>query len=149
MRYQDLRNVLFASVRSQHSIAHRVDATVLAAHRAGRVRLAWRDRTTSISADLVVGAHGSRSTVRAGGHFGVRRTFDDAAYLSGLVPRAGQEIDAGVMTALGRFGVSAVAAGTTYLLRGGPCTSVASAVLNDDLGEVVRTLGPECSPRAR
>jgi 2-polyprenyl-6-methoxyphenol hydroxylase-like FAD-dependent oxidoreductase len=114
MRYQDLRNGLVASVRSQHAIAHRVEATVLAAHPTGRVELAWRDRTTSISADLVVGADGSRSTVRAGGHFGVRRAFDDGADLSDLVPREGQVIDAEAVTALGRFGVSAVDVGTTY-----------------------------------
>jgi 2-polyprenyl-6-methoxyphenol hydroxylase-like FAD-dependent oxidoreductase len=139
LRYQDLRDALFASVRSQHAIAHRVDATVLAAHPTGRVELAWRDRTTSISADLVVGADGSRSTVRAGGHFGVRRAFDDGAYLSSLVPREGQVIDAEVMTALGRFGVSSVDARTTYFYAAADAPRVASAVRNDDLAEVVRS----------
>jgi 2-polyprenyl-6-methoxyphenol hydroxylase-like FAD-dependent oxidoreductase len=136
LQYQDLRNALLASVRSEHAIAYRVDATVLAAHPTGRVQLAWRDRITTIAADLVVGADGTRSTVRAGGRFGARRAWDDGTYLSGLV-RDGRDLDAEWVTALGRFGAGPVDAGTTYFYAAAHAPRVASAVHNQDLAEVI------------
>jgi 2-polyprenyl-6-methoxyphenol hydroxylase-like FAD-dependent oxidoreductase len=131
-----LYDVLLAAVSDEPAIDWRLGATVHAAGADGAVELEWLGRASTIDADLVVGADGIGSTVRAGGAFGVRervagRIADQ--YLRGLVSRRDGEIDGEHWTALGLFGGTPVDASTCYFYGSASATPVATAIAAGDL----------------
>jgi 2-polyprenyl-6-methoxyphenol hydroxylase-like FAD-dependent oxidoreductase len=129
-----LHEVLLTAVAAEPGIDCRFGATVHAAHVNGSVDLEWHGRRGTIDADLVVGADGIGSTVRAAGQFGVRPARKTAdTYLRGLVPRDGAEIEGEHWTALGLFGGAPVDANTCYFYGSASAGPVATALAAGDL----------------
>jgi len=102
LRSSRLQQILLAAA-DQPLIGIRLGAQVTAAHPDGSVELRWRDRISTISADLVVGADGVASTVRAGGTFGATTRETGARYIGGLVEGADPRRDGEYWTRLGRM----------------------------------------------
>jgi 2-polyprenyl-6-methoxyphenol hydroxylase-like FAD-dependent oxidoreductase len=137
-RYAEVAGALLAAVNAERAIAYRSAATVHAASPAGSVLLDWHDRESTIDADLVVGADGSASVVRAGGRFQVSRADVTVTYVSGLVPRDGPEIGSERVTPLGRCGGGPVDARTAYFYAAADAPAVAVALARHDVAEVGR-----------
>jgi 2-polyprenyl-6-methoxyphenol hydroxylase-like FAD-dependent oxidoreductase len=107
-----LHSILLAAAGAEPVIDCRLGATVKNATAGGTVDLDWRGRTSSIEADLVVGADGGRSTVRRAGSFGAREHERRHRYVRGLVARHHDDVEGAEWTALGLFGCAAVDART-------------------------------------
>lgn len=132
LRSSRLQQILFAAA-DQPLIGIRLGAQVTAAHPDGSVELRWRDRISTISADLVVGADGVASTVRAGGTFGATTRETGARYIGGLVEGADPRRDGEYWTRLGLFGGVAVDDATTYVYAAATAPRIAAAVTARDL----------------
>lgn len=132
LRSSRLQQILFAAA-DQPLIGIRLGAQVTAAHPDGSVELRWRDRISTISADLVVGADGVASTVRAGGTFGATTRETGARYIRGLVEGADPGRDGEYWTRLGLFGGVAVDDATTYVYAAATAPRIAAAVTARDL----------------
>ncbi|MGH3879573.1 MAG: FAD-dependent oxidoreductase, partial [Actinophytocola sp.] len=131
-----LHEVLLAAVADTPAVDCRLGATVHAACSDGSVDLEWQGRHSTIDADLVVGADGIGSTVRAGGAFDVRTRpgrSSAARYLRGLVSRDGPEVEGEYWTALGLFGGAPVDANTCYFYGSASSAPVAAALAASDL----------------
>lgn len=131
-----LHEVLLAAVADAPAIDCRLAATVHAAGTDGSVDLEWLGRQSTIDADLVVGADGIGSTVRAYGAFGVRARPERGAgnrYLRALVSRTGTDIAGEHWTALGLFGGAPVDAATCYFYASATAPPVAAALGAGDL----------------
>ncbi len=126
-------DVLLAAVSDVPAIDWRLGATVHAAGTDGSVDLEWLGRPSTIEADLVVGADGIGSTVRAAGAFGVRERATADRYLRGLVGRGGPEIEGEHWTALGLFGGAPVDPSTCYFYGCASAVPVAAAIAAGDL----------------
>lgn len=134
VRRELLHDVLLAAVAGAPAIDCRFGATVHETRTDGSVDLHWLDRYSTIDADLVVGADGIGSTVRAGGSFGVRADRPAAdAYLRGMVSRDGTEIEGEYWTALGLFGGAPIDAKTCYFYGSAAAAPVATAIAAGDL----------------
>ncbi len=136
VRHSVVHDVLLAAVSDVPAIDWRFGATVHAAGTNGSVELEWLGRPSTIDADLVVGADGICSTVRAGGTFGVRKRVDRRVtdrYLRGLVSRRDTDIEGEHWTALGLFGGVPVDASTCYFYGSASATPVAAAIDAGDL----------------
>lgn len=132
LRSSRLQQILFAAA-DQPLIGIRLGAQVTAAHPDGSVELRWRDRISTISADLVVGADGVASTVRAGGTFGATTRETGARYIGGLVEGADPRRDGEYWTRLGLFSGVAVDDATTYVYAAATAPRIAAAVTARDL----------------
>jgi 2-polyprenyl-6-methoxyphenol hydroxylase-like FAD-dependent oxidoreductase len=88
--------------------------------------------------DLVVGADGVSSTVRAAGDFGARVRRTGAVYLRGLVPRSGDGFAGEYWTSNGLFGGAPVDAATQYFYASATAPAVRAAVGDRDLGALRR-----------
>ena len=131
-----LYEVLLAAVSDVPAIDWRLGATVHEVGTDGSVDLEWLGRTSTIEADLVVGADGIGSTVRAGGAFGVRQRADGRIadrYLRGLAGRRDGDIEGEHWTALGVFGGAPVDASTCYFYGSASARPVATAIAAGDL----------------
>ncbi len=131
-----LHEVLLAAVADAPAIDCRLAATAHAAGTDGSVDLEWLGRHSTIHADLVVGADGIGSTVRAGGTFGVRDHRDRGTgdrYLRALVTRRGPDLVGEHWTALGLFGGAPVDAATCYFYGSASAPPVATALAAGDL----------------
>jgi 2-polyprenyl-6-methoxyphenol hydroxylase-like FAD-dependent oxidoreductase len=136
VRRSVLHDVLLAAVSDEPAIDWRFGATVHAADTDGSVDLEWLGRPSTIDADLVVGADGIGSTVRAGGAFDVLGRTDGPAadrYLRGLVSLRVGESEGEHWTALGLFGSAPVDANTCYFYASASAPSVATAIIAGDL----------------
>lgn len=132
LRSSRLQQILFAAA-DQPLIGIRLGAQVTAAYPDGSVELRWRDRISTISADLVVGADGVASTVRAGGTFGATTRETGARYIGGLVEGADPRRDGEYWTRLGLFSGVAVDDATTYVYAAATAPRIAAAVTARDL----------------
>ncbi|HWM04092.1 MAG TPA: NAD(P)/FAD-dependent oxidoreductase [Actinophytocola sp.] len=128
-----LHEVLLAAVTAEPAIDYRLAATVHEVGTDGSVSLEWLDRHSTIEADLVVGADGIGSTVRAGGAFGVRERSVTDRYLRGLVSRQGIDLEGEHWTALGLFGGAPVDPSTCYFYGSASAAPVAAAIAAGDL----------------
>ncbi|QRP49276.1 NAD(P)/FAD-dependent oxidoreductase [Amycolatopsis sp. FDAARGOS 1241] len=128
-----LHAVLLKAVREEPVIDLRLGATVKSADPAGCVELTWRGRGSVIEADLVAGADGVDSTVRAGGSFGTHKRVDRERYARGLVPRRGDDVVGEVWTELGLFGAAPVDRRTCYFYACATSPAVADALRSGDL----------------
>jgi 2-polyprenyl-6-methoxyphenol hydroxylase-like FAD-dependent oxidoreductase len=134
LRRSHLYGVLLAAVQTHPAITVQLGTQVTGASPDGTVR-AWRQgMETAIAADLVVGADGEASTVRAGGDFGAVARATGACYGRALVPGAGYELGWGeYWTPLGLFGGAPLGDGSTYLYLDVTAPAVARALADRDL----------------
>ena len=112
VRRSVLRSVLLDAVAGEPRIDPRFDADVTAADQTGTIEMTWDGRPGTLAADLVVGADGVHSVVRAAGEFGAVVRPTGRRYVRGLAPRfdlAGENWAPG-----GIFGGAPVDADTTY-----------------------------------
>jgi len=133
LRRSRLFEVLMRAAEAHPGIVVRLGAEVVAAHPDGAVELHWRDRLTTIEADLVVGADGVGSTVRSGGDFGAGVRSTGTAYVRGLVPERRDGIEGEYWTPLGLFGGAPVGDGSTYFYASVSAPPVAAAMARRDL----------------
>jgi 2-polyprenyl-6-methoxyphenol hydroxylase-like FAD-dependent oxidoreductase len=129
-----LHEALRTAVAATPAIDYRLATTVHEATTDGAVGLEWRGRHSTIDADLVIGADGVGSTVRACGQFEVGPRRPGRRYLRGLVSRNGAEIEGEYWTPLGVFGGAPVDADTCYFYASAAAAPVAEAVAARDLG---------------
>jgi 2-polyprenyl-6-methoxyphenol hydroxylase-like FAD-dependent oxidoreductase len=131
LRRSDLVAALLDAVAAQPRITTRFGAAVVAAYPDGAVDTAeGRVPANRIPANLVVGADGVNSTVRAGGDFGAHAQATGARYLRGLVPRV--PLEGEFWTPLGLFGGAPVDATTTYFYAAATAPAVADALARGD-----------------
>jgi 2-polyprenyl-6-methoxyphenol hydroxylase-like FAD-dependent oxidoreductase len=131
LRSSHLHRILSAAI-DQPLIGVRLGAQVTAAHPDGSIELRWRGRTSTIAADLVVGADGVGSTVRAGGAFGTTTRETGARFIHGLVEGADLGLDGEHWTRLGLIGGAAVDDATTYVYAAGTAPQIAAALATQD-----------------
>lgn len=133
VRRSRLHRILLAAVAERSTIATRFGAQVSAARGDGTVELRWRDRVSTITADLVVGADGVSSAVRGSGSFDARTRGTGARYVRGLVEGTDLGLEGEYWTGLGLFGGVAVDADTTYFYAAATARTVAGAIAARDL----------------
>jgi 2-polyprenyl-6-methoxyphenol hydroxylase-like FAD-dependent oxidoreductase len=138
LRRSHLYGVLLAAVHAHPAIQVELGTQVRWASPDGTVRSCRQGQGESveaaISADLVVGADGAASTVRAGGNFGAVARATGARYGRALVPGAGHELGWGeYWTPLGLFGTAPLGDDSTYLYLDATAPPVARALAQRDL----------------
>jgi 2-polyprenyl-6-methoxyphenol hydroxylase-like FAD-dependent oxidoreductase len=144
LRRTALQRILEDALSADARIACRWGTELVDAGADGSVE--WRSAegtgSASASADLVVGADGVHSTVRAAGDFGpiIRRTGE--RYLRALVPqRSDAPLQGEFWTSLGLFGGAPVDEGTQYVYADATAPAVAAALDAGDLDALVRAWG--------
>ena len=130
-----LHEVLLGAVREEPRIACRTGVAVASADADGTVTTATGER---IAADLVVGADGVRSAVRASGEFGARVRDTGQVYLRGMVPLERPLPDGEYWTPIGLFGWAPVDATTRYFYASVAAPPVRAAVEAGDLDALRR-----------
>jgi 2-polyprenyl-6-methoxyphenol hydroxylase-like FAD-dependent oxidoreductase len=134
LRRSHLYGVLLAAVRAHPAITVRLGTQVRWASPAGTVRSCYQGVETQITADLVVGADGEASTVRAHGDFGAVARATGARYVRALVSGASHELGWGeYWTPLGLVGGAPLGDGSTYLYLDATAPPVARALAEHDL----------------
>jgi 2-polyprenyl-6-methoxyphenol hydroxylase-like FAD-dependent oxidoreductase len=119
LRRSHLYWVLLAAVHAHPAVAVRLGTQVTWASPGGTVRSCRQGVEAESTADLVVGADGAASTVRAHGDFGAVTHATGARYVRALVPGVGNELGWGeYWTPLGLFGEAPLGDGSTYLYLG-------------------------------
>lgn len=132
LRRSDLQEILFDAVAQESAIVRRFGADVTRCSASAAVELHWQGRTSTIQANLVVGADGVHSTVRSSGNFGATVHPTGRSYLRGLVPRL--EVRSGEFwTRLGLFGASPVDSDTIYFYAAADAPAVAHAFDSGDV----------------
>jgi 2-polyprenyl-6-methoxyphenol hydroxylase-like FAD-dependent oxidoreductase len=146
VRRSVLHEVLLGAVRGEPRIACRTGVAVASADADGTVTTATGER---IAADLVVGADGVRSAVRASGEFGARVRDTGQVYLRGMVPLERPLPDGEYWTPIGLFGGAPVDATTRYFYASVAAPPVRAAVAAGDLDALRRAWAgvlPEAAP---
>jgi 2-polyprenyl-6-methoxyphenol hydroxylase-like FAD-dependent oxidoreductase len=134
LRRSHLYGVLLAAVRAHPAIAVQLGTQVTGVSPDGTVRAYRQGVEAAITADLVVGADGEASTVRAGGDFGAVTRAAGACYGRALVPGVDDELAWGeYWTRLGLFGGAPLGDGSTYLYLDVTAPPVARALAEQDL----------------
>jgi 2-polyprenyl-6-methoxyphenol hydroxylase-like FAD-dependent oxidoreductase len=134
LRRSHLYGVLLAAVHAHPAIQVRLGTQVRWASPAGTVRSCYQGVEAASTVDLVVGADGAASTVRAGGDFGAVARATGACYVRALVPGVGDELGWGeYWTPLGLFGGAPLGDGSTYLYLDATAPPVARALAERDL----------------
>jgi 2-polyprenyl-6-methoxyphenol hydroxylase-like FAD-dependent oxidoreductase len=134
LRRSHLYGVLLAAVRAHPAIQVRLGTQVIWASPDGTVGTSHQGVEDQLTADLVVGADGEASTVRAGGDFGAVAHATGARYVRALVPGAGHELGwREYWTRLGLFGGAPLGDGSTYLYLDATAPPVARALAEQDL----------------
>jgi 2-polyprenyl-6-methoxyphenol hydroxylase-like FAD-dependent oxidoreductase len=139
VRRSALHRILGAAVAAEPAVTRLFGAEVVDAGADGSV--GWRagGRTTWRTADLVIGADGVHSTVRAAGEFGPTVRATGERYLRVLVPRqAGAALEGEFWTPLGLLGGALLDAGTQYLYAAATAAPVARALDAGDVGALAR-----------
>jgi 2-polyprenyl-6-methoxyphenol hydroxylase-like FAD-dependent oxidoreductase len=134
LRRSHLYGVLLAAVRAHPAITVQLGTQVRWASPDGTVRSCYQGVEAQSTADLVVGADGAASTVRACGDFGAVARATGACYVRALVPGASHELGWGeYWTPLGLFGGAPLGDGSTYLYLDATAPPVARALAERDL----------------
>jgi 2-polyprenyl-6-methoxyphenol hydroxylase-like FAD-dependent oxidoreductase len=140
LRRADLHRVLLGAVAGEPAISCRFGAEVTGADSTGSVDLVWHGRPGTLTADLVVGADGVHSTIRAAGEFAATRPAPGRRYLRGLVPLVdGVDLAGEHWTAAGLFGGAPVDPHTQYFYCSAGARPVADALAAGDLGGLRRS----------
>jgi 2-polyprenyl-6-methoxyphenol hydroxylase-like FAD-dependent oxidoreductase len=129
-----LNDILMDAVRHQPAIETRFGAEVTAAGPSGFVDLRWHGVTSTITADLVVGADGLHSTIRACGDFAARTRHAGGPYLRGVLNEVGLGLQGEYWTPLGLFGGAQLDDKYTYFYADTSGPTVTRAVAQHDLG---------------
>jgi len=131
-RRSTLQAILLDAVAGEPRVERRFGAEVVGASREGKVIVQTPGGREELTADLVIGADGVRSRVRASGDFGARERRPGITYLRALVPG---EVEGGVeaWTGAGLFGAFPVDGGT-YLYASTGSRAARRAVEARDLG---------------
>jgi 2-polyprenyl-6-methoxyphenol hydroxylase-like FAD-dependent oxidoreductase len=139
LRRSHLYGVLLAAVHAHPAVTVRLGSQVRWASPDGTVRACHRGVEAQSTADLVVGADGTASTVRAHGDFGAVARVTGASYGRALVPGVDYELAWGeYWTPLGLFGGAPLGDGSTYLYLDATAAPVARALAEQDLEEFRR-----------
>jgi 2-polyprenyl-6-methoxyphenol hydroxylase-like FAD-dependent oxidoreductase len=134
LRRSHLYGVLLAAVQAHPAITVQLGTTVTWVSAGGTVRAGHHGVEAESTADLVVGADGETSTVRAGGDFGAVARATGACYGRTLVPGDDDELGWGeYWTPLGLFGGAPLGDGSTYLYLDVTAAPVARALAERDL----------------
>jgi 2-polyprenyl-6-methoxyphenol hydroxylase-like FAD-dependent oxidoreductase len=134
LRRSHLYGVLLAAVRAHPAVQVELGTQVRSASPDGTVRARQQGVEATSTAELVVGADGAASTVRAGGDFGAVARATGARYVRALVPDADDELGWGeYWTPLGLFGGAPLGDGSTYLYLDATAPPVARALAEGDL----------------
>jgi 2-polyprenyl-6-methoxyphenol hydroxylase-like FAD-dependent oxidoreductase len=133
LRRSDLQAILLDAVEAHPGIDARYGAAALAASREGRVTYEGDGHQETLSADLVVGADGVHSAVRALGQFGARVIATGISYVRGLssvtVP---VEESTEAWTPIGLFGMAPLSGGS-YFFTSARHPTLAAALERRDL----------------
>ena len=139
VRRADLYRVLLDAVAAEPAVSCRFCAEVTAADSTGSVDLGWAGRSGTLTADLVIGADGVHSTIRAAGEFAASEPVPGRRYLRGLVPLVdGVDLAGEHWTAAGLFGGAPVDRRTQYFYCSAGSPPVAEALRAGDLGQLRR-----------
>jgi 2-polyprenyl-6-methoxyphenol hydroxylase-like FAD-dependent oxidoreductase len=134
LRRSHLYGVLLAAVHAHPAIQVRLGTEVTWVSPTGMVRWRRQGEEAESTADLVVGADGEASTVRACGDYGALARATGACYGRALVPGVGHELGWGeYWTPLGLFGGAPLGDGSTYLYLDATAPPVARALAERDL----------------
>jgi 2-polyprenyl-6-methoxyphenol hydroxylase-like FAD-dependent oxidoreductase len=134
LRRSHLYGVLLAAVHAHPAITVQLGAQVTWASPGGTVRSCCQGVEAASTAELVVGADGAASTVRACGDFGAVAHGTGACYVRALVAGVTDELGWGeYWTPLGLFGGAPLGDGSTYLYLDATAPSVARALAEQDL----------------
>ncbi|HEX2362672.1 MAG TPA: NAD(P)/FAD-dependent oxidoreductase [Jiangellaceae bacterium] len=133
VRRSRLMEVLVEAVDAHPGIDVRFGTEVTSARPDGTVDVRSDSGVSSIKTDLVVGADGVGSTVRAGGDFGSRVQPTGVAYVRGLVDAAEVGLEGEYWTPLGLFGGAPMNDGSTYFYAAADAEPVAAAIATQDL----------------
>jgi 2-polyprenyl-6-methoxyphenol hydroxylase-like FAD-dependent oxidoreductase len=134
LRRSHLYGVLLAAVRAHPAIQVRLGTQLTWASPDGTVRTSHQGVEATSTADLVAGADGAASTVRAHGEFGAVARATGACYVRALVPGASYELEWGeYWTPLGLLGGAPLGDGSTYLYLDATAPPVARALAEQDL----------------
>jgi 2-polyprenyl-6-methoxyphenol hydroxylase-like FAD-dependent oxidoreductase len=139
LRRSRLHEILVDAVTDRSGIEFRFGCEVTATRADGTVELRWRDRSGTLTADLVVGADGVGSAVRRSQRFGARVRDTGARYVRGLVNGAGLDLEGEYWTRAGLFGGAPVGDMTTYFYASVTAPPVAAAVVAGDLAALRAT----------
>jgi 2-polyprenyl-6-methoxyphenol hydroxylase-like FAD-dependent oxidoreductase len=133
LRRSHLYGVLLAAVRAHPAIQVRLGTQVRCASPDGTVGTCQQGVEAVMAADLVVGADGAASTVRAHGEFGTVVRATGARYVR-ADPGTGDQLGWGeYWTPLGLFGGAPLGDGSTYLYLDATAPPVARALAERDL----------------
>jgi 2-polyprenyl-6-methoxyphenol hydroxylase-like FAD-dependent oxidoreductase len=129
----DLYRVLLDAVEAHPQIDARYGATVVSATADGAVTVEQNGQPETLQADLVIGADGIHSVVRAHGEFGARVQRTGTSYVRGVSPAS---IDARgtaeTWSSIGLFGRAPVPSGT-YFFSSTRAPVLAQAIARRDL----------------
>jgi 2-polyprenyl-6-methoxyphenol hydroxylase-like FAD-dependent oxidoreductase len=142
VRRSALHRILEDAVSAEAGISCQWGAQLVDAGTDGSVEWRSGDGAASRSADLVVGADGVHSTVRATGDFGATVRATGERYLRVLVPRqADAPLEGEFWTSLGVFGGAPVDERTQYVYAAATVAPVARALDAGDLDALCRAWG--------
>ena len=142
MRRTALHRILENAMSADPRITCRWGAEVVDADPDGSVEWRAAAGTAWASADLVVGADGVHSTVRAAGDFGPATRPTGERYLRALVPRRPDaSLQGEFWTSLGLFGGAPVDEGTQYFYADATAAEVAAALDAGDVDALARVWG--------
>jgi 2-polyprenyl-6-methoxyphenol hydroxylase-like FAD-dependent oxidoreductase len=132
-----LADVLDEALAAEPSIEIARGAEVLLASPDGDVWYARHHEVHHVRADLVVGADGIRSAVRAGGDFGDRMRRTARFYVRGIANSAPDVPHGEFWTAIGLFGCAPLGDGTTYFYADVTAPASAAAVAGGDTNGLI------------
>ena len=113
LRRSDLQQVLLDAVAAEPRIERRFGAEVIGSDRHGGIEARTDDGVLRLSGDLVIGADGVHSRVRAAGDFGAKVSPPGIRYVRALVDSGGARGEE-AWTEAGLFGSFAVPGGTYF-----------------------------------
>ena len=146
VRRSELHRLLHDAISRCGRVTTRLGAEVVSVDPAGHVHLAGPG--PAVSGDLVLGADGVRSVVRASGDFGTVVTSTGATYVRAIVDGTHHGLLGEYWTRLGLFGGAPLGDGTTYFYAAAHAPPVAAALASKDLPALTALWAQELSPAA-
>ena len=146
IRRSELHRLLHDAISRCGRITTRLGAEVVSVGPAGHVQLAGPG--PRLRGDLVVGADGVRSAVRASGDFGAVVTSTGATYVRAIVDGTDHGLLGEYWTRLGLFGGAPLGDGTTYFYAAAHAPPVAAALARRDRSALRAVWAAERAPAA-
>ncbi|WP_250032823.1 FAD-dependent oxidoreductase [Paractinoplanes maris] len=147
VRRSHLLTVLLGAVEAAPAVRTLFGHEVIDAHQDGHVTYRDPDGThQTLRADLVVGADGAGSQIRAVGAFRPTVRGSRATYIRGIIPGDDLGLEGEYWTPLGVFGGARLGDGTTYFYAAGDAAGVAAALAQRDLPALRRVWADALAP---